>query len=107
MERIKNFIKNQGKKIEIAILTMALFLAQVTPALAAIDGNTIKNNLINNIILPIYIVIFLYLLVKEFIKKNVASAIIIFFIGGLIGIFIYNPDSLKTIIEFMSSLTGI
>ena len=107
MEKIKKFIKDHMKKIEIAMLTISLFLVQATPVFAALDGNTIKNNLINNIILPIYIVLYLYLLLKEFIKKNIASTVLIFLIGGLIGIFIYNPDSIRSVTDFISSLTGI
>lgn len=107
MKKIMNFTRNKIKKIEVMLLTMALCLAQVTPAFAEINGNTIKNNLINNYILPIYLVVFVFILLKEFIKKNIASAVITLIIGGLIGIFMYNPDAIKTIIDTVSNVLGM
>ena len=104
---MKNIIKKQIKKIEIAILTMSLLIAQATPAFAAIDGNTIQRNLINNVVLPLYTVLFVFILVKEFNKKNTVALLLTCAIGGIIGIFIYNPDSIKVLIDFMSSLIGL
>ncbi|WP_133016455.1 TcpD family membrane protein [Clostridium cuniculi] len=104
---MKNIIKKQIKKIEIAILTMSLLISQAIPAFAAIDGNTIQRNLINNVVLPLYTVLFVFILVKEFNKKNMAALLLTAVIGGIIGIFIYNPDAIKGVIDFMSSLIGI
>lgn len=107
MGKIKAFIKDKQKKVEVAILTISLLLCQTTLAFAAIDGNSIKNNLIDNIIFPIYIVIFLVILIKDFLKKNIASAAITLVIGGLIGIFVYSPDTLKAVIDFIRGLVGL
>lgn len=107
MKKFKNIIKTKINKMEIAALTMALLIAQATPAFAAIDGNTIQRNLISNVLLPVFTVLFLWMLIKDFSKRNIASTVLICVIGGVIGIFLYKPESIKTIIDFVSSLIGV
>lgn len=107
MKKLKNIIKNQINKIEIAILTISLLMAQATTVFAAIDGNTIQNNLINNVVKPLFTVVFIVMLVKEYNKKNTVALLLTIGIGGLIAVFIYSPEVIKIVSEFISSLIGI
>lgn len=107
MKKFKNIIKTKINKLEIAALTMALLIIQVTPAFAAIDGNTIQRNLVSNVLLPAFTVLFLWMLLKDFSKRNTASTVLICVIGGIIGIFMYKPEAIKTVIDFISSLIGL
>lgn len=114
MNKIKGFtkmakrvIKEKKVLVETFILTAALLLTQVTPAFADISGNTIKNNLVNNYFQPIYIVIMVFLLMKELFKRSIGSLIIIALIGGIIGIFVFSPETITVIINTVKGVVGM
>ena len=104
--KMKRAVK-ESKFSSVLMMVMMFFITQVTPAFAAIDGNTIQNNLINNFVKPIYIVVFVVLLVTEFIRKNLARAFIILGIGGLVGIFVFYPNEVEVIIATIKGIFGM
>ena len=106
-KRAKKFIKEKKVLVESCLLALGLLIAQATPVLADINGETIKNNLVNNFFQPIYIVIMGFLLLKEFAKKSLGAIIITILIGGIIGIFIFAPEAINTIINTLKGLVGM
>ena len=106
-EKVSKFIGENKKKLEIAALTVSMTFATKIPAAADINGNTIKNNLLNNFIGPIFIVVLAFLLIKEFMSKNTAKLIITVIVGGFIAIFIYFPDAIRAVMNTMRSILGI
>ena len=106
-ERAKKFIKEKKVLVESCLIALGLLIAQATPVLADINGETIKNNLMNNFFQPIYIVIMGYLLLKEFAKKSLGAIIITILIGGIIGIFIFAPEAINMIISTLKGIVGM
>lgn len=101
-------IEKKSRYLSIVAVAMMIFMAQASVVFAsALDGNTIKNNLIDNYVKPAYIVIFLVLLVKDFVKKNVASAILIFVVGGIVGILVFEPDLIKSVSGVVKGIFGL
>lgn len=113
MKKIKKLLRKmknaevKSRTISALAMACAMFMAKATPVFAVVDGTTIQNNLINNFVKPIYVVVFVGLLVKDFIKKNLASAIIVLVIGGLVGIFVFFPDQVETIISTVKGVVGL
>lgn len=105
--RAKKFIKEKKGLVESCLLALGLWIAQATPVLADINGETIKNNLVTNFFQPIYIVIMGYLLLKEFARKSLGAIIITILIGGTIGIFIFAPEAINTIINTLKGVVGM
>lgn len=106
-EKVSKFIGENKKKLEIAALTVSMTFATTMPAVADINGNTIKNNLLTNFLGPIFIVVLVFLLIKEFIAKNTAKIVITVLIGGFIAIFIYFPDAIRAVMNTMRAILGI
>lgn len=102
----KKFIKEK-KVVDAGLLSLGLLVVQATPVLADISGTTIKNNLLTNFFQPFYIVILGYLLLKEFVKKSYGSLFLTLAIGATIGIFIFGPESINSLINLMKGLAGM
>lgn len=103
----KKFIKEKKVVVETGLLSLGLLVVQATPVLADISGTTIKNNLVTNFFQPFYIVILGYLLLKEFVKKSYGSLVLTLVIGSTIGIFIFAPESINSLINLMKGLVGM
>lgn len=100
-------IEKKSKYLSIMAITMMIFISKASVVFASsLDGNTIKNNLIDNYVKPVYIVIFLGLLVKDFIKKNLASILIIILVGGTVGVLVFEPEFIQNIINGIKNLIG-
>lgn len=106
-EKVSKFIVENKKKLEIAALTVSMTFATTIPAVADINGNTIKNNILNNFIGPIFIVLLAFLLIREFMSRNTAKLVITVIIGGFIAIFIYFPDAIRAVMNTMRAILGI
>lgn len=106
-ERTIKVIERNKKKVEVFILTILMTFVTVIPAAADINGNTIKNNILNNFIGPIFVVILAFLLIREFTARNIAKLIITIIVGGFIAIFIYFPDGIKPVMSTIRSILGI
>ena len=48
-----------------------------------------------------------YLLLKEFARKSLGAIIITILIGGTIGIFIFAPEAINTIINTLKGVVGM
>ena len=103
----KKFIKEKKVVVETGLLSLGLLVVQATPVLADISGTTIKNNLVTNFFQPFFIVILGYLLLKEFVKKSYGSLVLTLAIGATIGIFIFAPESINSLINLMKGLVGM
>ncbi|MGL4571783.1 MAG: TcpD family membrane protein [Clostridium sp.] len=106
-KRVLNKLKENKKKIEIGVVTLASTLSVNTIAFADISGETIKNNVVNKFISPIFIIVLLVFLVKEYTKKNYAQLIIAVVFGAFVYAFILEPQLAKTVVSTVKSILGV
>lgn len=106
-EKLKNKIMVNKKKVEAFALTFLLVSAPTISAHADINGNTIKNNMLNNFIGPILFVLVGIALLKEITKKNTAGIIMSIIVGGLVWIFIYQPNALTVVGNTIKGILGL
>lgn len=106
-EKLKNKIMVNKKKVETFVLTFLLVSAPSISAYADINGNTIKNKLLNNFIGPILFVVVGIALVKEVTKKNTAGIIMSVLVGGIVWIFVYQPNALTVVGNTIKSILGL
>lgn len=106
-KRIKNKIMVNKKKVEAFVLTFLLVSAPTISAHADINPNAIKNNLLTNFIGPILFVLVGIALVKELAKKNTAGAIVSILVGGLVWVFVYQPNALTVVGNTIKNILGL
>lgn len=106
-EKLKNNIMVNKKKVEAFVLTFLLVSAPTISAYADINGNTIKNNMLNNFIGPILFVLVGIALLKEITKKNIAGIIVSILVGGLVWIFVYQPNALTVVGNTIRGILGL
>lgn len=114
MERLRNVKENIANKLvkykaklEIFLVTLLALFSTSTYAYADINGETMKNNVINNFLIPICVVVICIWLIKELIKKSMAGVAVVLLIGGFILVILYSPDLIKVFGDTIKSIFGL
>lgn len=106
-ENIVNKAVQYKARLEVFFVTLLALFGTSTYAYANMDGENIKNNIINGYLVPFCVVIICFLLIKEVLKKNVAGIVIWLTVGGFVLLVVSNPDIIKIFGNLIKKLLGI
>ncbi|XZM35115.1 conjugal transfer membrane protein TcpD (plasmid) [Clostridium perfringens] len=106
-ENIVNKAVQYKARLEVFFVTLLALFGTSTHAYANMDGENIKNNIINGYLVPFCVVIICFLLIKEVIKKNVAGIVIWLTVGGFVLLIVSSPDTIKIFGNAIKMILGI
>lgn len=111
MKRLKENIVNKAvqykARLEVFFVTLLALLGTSTYAYANINGEEMKNNIINGYLVPFCVVVICFLLIKEVVKKNVAGIVIWLTVGGFVLLIVSSPDLIKIFGNAIKKILGI
>lgn len=106
-EKVVNKVIQYKARFEVFLITLLALFGTSTCAYASINGENIKNNVINNFLIPFCLIIICALFIKELMKKNIAGLVILGLIGGAVLVILYKPDIIKLLGDTVMSILGI
>ena len=94
-------------KVQVLVMGLMMNLLIAVPAYAAPNPGVNLASWFQTQILPIAGVIMIGAIVKYISKKNVVAIVVTVVLGGLVMVFINDPEFAKTIAEWLLNITGL
>lgn len=110
MKKLLNKIKTITKginRLQVLVMGLMMNLLVAVPAYAVPNPGVDLASWFKTQILPIAGVIMIGAIVKYISKKNVVAIVVTVVLGGIVMVFITDPEFAKTIAEWLLNITGL